>query len=68
MQSLAGTNRDVIQTMDFLIALILDGKKSHELCKKQSVWKLLLMMECPRHSLKHRTWDCLGGRTQSFVV
>ena len=36
---------DVIQTMDFLIALILDGKKSHELCKKQSVWKLLLMMD-----------------------
>ena len=35
-----GANRDVIQTMDFLIALFFDGK-SHVLCKNNSVQKTI---------------------------
>ena len=52
-QSLEGANLDVMQTMDFLIALILDGKKSRVLFKNNAVvfGRLFKMMDCPKHSL-----------------
>ena len=66
-QSLAGANRDVMQTVDFLLHCFLDGKKSHVLCKNSSVQKIAndglsktLVRACTA------LWDCLGGRTQSF--
>ena len=34
---LVGANRDVMQTVDFLTSLFLDGKKSHVLFKNDSV-------------------------------
>ena len=42
MQSLAGANRGVMQTMDFLTELIfLKGKKLHVFCKNNSIRKFV---------------------------
>ena len=54
-QSLAGANLDEMQTVDFLTALLLDGK-SHIYCAT-TVFGRLLMIDCPKHSLEH----CLIG-------
>ena len=40
IQSLAGANRAVIRTMDFLIAWFFGWEKSHVLCKNNSIRKI----------------------------
>ena len=57
MYSLTGANRDVMQTVDFLVALCFGWEKSPMYCAKTIVFRRLLMMDCPKHLLE----QCLMG-------
>ena len=59
-QSLAGANRDVGQAMDFLIALFFGRKKIPMYCAQTIVFGVLLMMDCPKHSLEYYLTGLFG--------
>ena len=62
---MAGANRDMKQTVDFVISIVL-GMGKATLCKN-IVFGRLLMSDSPKHSLEHcvlRGW--VGGQTQNY--
>ena len=64
---LAGANRDVIQTMDFLIALFSGWKKMNMYCAKTIMFGKLLMVNCPKHSLEHCLMGVFGWTNQVLL-
>ena len=50
-------NGDMMQIMDFLDCIVIWMGKSHIYCAKAIVFGRLLMMDCPKISLRH----CLLG-------